>query len=60
MQAKFDDDPHFREGHEREGDEIQMDYCFAGFLCILMLYFTVDLNHAIILRRILYKYSANA
>ena len=49
MQAKFDDDPHFREGHDREGDEIQMDYCFAGFLCILMLYFVNTMApHAIL------------
>ena len=49
MQAKFADDPHFRVGHEREGDKVQTDYCFVGPLTILVLYYVnAQAIHAIL------------
>ncbi|CAK0873283.1 unnamed protein product, partial [Prorocentrum cordatum] len=35
VRSKFTDDPHYKAGHERTGDEVQIDYYFLGQLSIL-------------------------
>ncbi|CAK0906965.1 unnamed protein product, partial [Prorocentrum cordatum] len=35
VRSKFTDDPHYKDGHERTGDEVQIDYYFLGQLSIL-------------------------
>ena len=49
VRSKAHDDPHFRQGHERFGDEVQVDYYFMDHLSIFnMVHMSSGAIHAIL------------